>query len=123
MSCIGELNQLGIPTESASTNDIDPRLGSVRYFLNKMADGRPSLLLDRRACPTLFKGFVKGYVYARVAVSGEERYKDKPNKDQYSHPMDALGYGCMALASDRIAVDKMQNNKPVDMYNPILRIF
>lgn len=123
MSCIGELNTLGIPTESARTNDIDPRLGSVRYFLNKMADGKPCLLLDKRKCPTLFKGFVKGYVYSRLAVSGEERYKDKPNKDQYSHPMDALGYGCLALASDRIAVDKMQGKPKVDMYNPIMRIF
>jgi phage terminase large subunit len=121
MSCIGELNQLGIPTESARTNDIEPRLGSVRYFLNKMSDGKPCLLLDKKNCPMLFKGFVKGYIYARVAVSGEERYKDKPNKDQYSHSMDALGYGCMALASDRIANEKMQTQPQVDMWNPVFR--
>lgn len=123
MSCIGELNSLSIPTTAARTNDIDPRLGSVRYFLNKMIDGKPGLLLDRRNCPTLFKGFVKDYVYARVAVSGEERYKDKPNKNMASHPMDALGYGCLEVASDRIASDKMGNQKPVDMYNPVMRIF
>jgi hypothetical protein len=121
MSCIGELNQLGIPTESARTNDIEPRLGSVRYFLNKMSDGKPCLLLDKKNCPMLFKGFVKGYIYARVAVSGEERYKDKPNKDSYSHSMDALGYGCMALASDRIASEKMQTQPQVDMWNPVFR--
>jgi PBSX family phage terminase large subunit len=123
MSCIGELNSLGIPTVSARTNDIDPRLGSVKYFLNKMVDGKPGLLLDRKNCPTLFKGFVKDYVYARVAVSGEERYKDKPNKNMSSHPMDALGYGCLEIASDRIAEDKMGDRKRVDMFNPIARIF
>jgi hypothetical protein len=123
MSCIGELNSLNVPTTGARTNDIDPRLGSVRYFLNKMVDGKPGLVLDRRNCPTLFKGFVKDYVYARVAVSGEERYKDKPNKNMASHPMDALGYGCLEIASDRIAQDKMGETKHVDMFNPVMRIF
>jgi len=121
MSCIGELTSLNIPTRGARSNDIDPRLGSVRYFLNKMVDGKPGLILDRRNCPVLFKGFVKDYVYARVAVSGEERYKDKPNKNMASHPMDALGYGCMELASDRIAQDKMEGAMPVDMFNPVFR--
>ena len=123
MSCIGELTSLDIPTRGARTNDIDPRLGSVRYFLNKMIDGKPGFVLDRRNCPTLFKGFVKDYVYARVAVSGEERYKDKPNKNMASHPMDALGYGCLELASDRIAQDKMGDKPAVNMYNPVMRLF
>lgn len=123
MSCIGELSSLHLPTRGARTNDIDPRLGSVRYFLNKMVDGKPGLMLDRRNCPVLFKGFVKDYVYARVAVSGEERYKDKPNKNMASHPMDALGYGCLEIASNRIMQDKMADRKPVDMYNPVMRIF
>jgi hypothetical protein len=123
MSCIGELSSLGVPTRGARTNDIDPRLGSVRYFLNKLVDGKPGFVLDRRNCPTLFKGFVKDYVYARIAVSGEERYKDKPNKNMASHPMDALGYGCLEIASDRIMQDKMSDKKPVDMWNPVMRMF
>jgi hypothetical protein len=121
MSCIGELNSLNIPTIAAKTNDINPRLGSVRYFLNKMVDGKPGLLLDRKNCPTLFKGFMKDYIYARVAVAGEERYKDKPNKNMASHPMDGLGYVCLEIASDRIISDKIAHKKPVDMYNPVFR--
>jgi hypothetical protein len=123
MSCIGELNTLGIPTIAAKTNDIDPRLGSVRYFLNKMIDGKPALLLDRKQCPTLFKGFVKDYVYQRLAVSGEERYKDKPNKNMASHVHDALGYGCLEVASDRITATKVDNNQYQNMYNPAMRVF
>lgn len=123
MSCIGELNSLGIATIPAQTNDIDPRLGSVRYFLNKMVDGKPALVIDKRKCPVLYKGFVKDYIYMRVAVSGEERYKDKPNKNAASHPMDAMAYACLEIASDRITKDKMANQKMVDMYNPVMRIF
>jgi len=121
MSCIGELSSLGIPTTSARTNDIDPRLGSVRYFLNKMIDGKPAFILDRKNCPTLFKGFVKDYVYARLAVSGEERFKDKPNKNMASHPMDALGYACLEVASDRIMADKMVGKESENMFNPVFR--
>ena len=123
MSCIGELSSLGIPTIGAKTNDIPPRLGSVRYFLTKLVDGKPAFLLDKKKCPTLFKGFVKDYIYARVAVAGEERYKDKPTKNMASHPMDALAYGCLEIASDRIVKDKLSTEKHVDMFNPVARIW
>ena len=123
MSCIGELNSIDIPTSAARTNDLEPRLGAVRYFLNRMVDGKPALLLDKKTCPTLFKGFVKKYVYARIAVSGEERYKDKPTKNMSSHPMDALGYGCLEIASDQVAHDKVGHNKYENMFNPVMRIF
>jgi|SRR6185503_2686116 len=123
MSCIGELSSIGVETRPARTNDIDPRLGSIRYFLNKMVDGKPGFALDKKNCPTLFKGFVKSYVFMRVAVAGEERYKDKPHKNMASHPMDALGYGCLEIASDRIAADKTAQKTPENMFNPVMRIF
>ncbi len=117
MSCIGELCSLGIDTRAARTNDIEPRLGAVRYFLNKMVDGKPGLLLDRKLAPILFKGFVKNYIYMRVAVAGEERYKDKPHKNEASHSHDALGYICLELASDTVSKDKQPKDR-VCMYNP-----
>ncbi len=123
MSCIGELNSLGIPTIPAKTNDINPRISSVRFFLNRMVDGKPALLLDKKNCPVLYKGFVKKYVYDRLAVSGEERFKDKPTKNMFSHAMNALEYGCLEIASDRITADKMDGQKNVDIYNPVMRIF
>ncbi|MDP4145594.1 MAG: hypothetical protein Q8936_14100 [Bacillota bacterium] len=120
MSCIGEINQLGIKCHAARTNDIEPRLASVRFFLNRMVDGKPAFQMDRTKCPTLFRGFTKDYVYTRLAVSGEERYRDKPNKNMSSHPMDGLGYDCIELASDNIARDKTVKNN-VDMNNPVFR--
>jgi hypothetical protein len=38
------------------------------------------------------KGFISGYHYRRMQVSGESRYDEKPNKNRYSHPHDALQY-------------------------------
>lgn len=119
-SFIGELNTLGIETLPAYTNDIDPRLNAVRFFLNLMIDGKPGFLLSRSGCPIIRKGFIKDYIYKRVAIAGEQRYKTIPDKNHASHPHDALQYSALEFASDRIAKDKRSNNY-VDMYNPVFR--
>lgn len=118
LSCIGELNALGIKTEPASTNDIDVRLGSTRYFLNTMVDGQPCLILDRELAPGCRKGFINGYHFKRMSVSGDERYQDKPNKNKWSHRMDALGYILSEFAK------KPDDDKPkVQLDNPVMRIW
>lgn len=122
LSSISVLNTLGIVTEAASTNLIEPRLNSVRYFLNRMVDGKPGFVLSRKHCPELRKGFVNGYVYKRVAVAGEERYRNEPDKNWASHIQDCFQYGCLRFAADRILLDKQPIEK-VDMFNPVLRIF
>lgn len=122
LSCIGELNDLGISTNAASSNDIDVRISSVRYFLNAMIDGHPALLLSREGCPILRKGFINGYHFKRMSISGDERYQEKPNKNRFSHIHDALQYILMKFASDRI-IDLKKPKDIVDMFNPVLRIF
>lgn len=108
LSCIGELNSLGISTNPASTNDPDVRINSVRYFLNLMIDGKPAFILDRSKCPTLRKGFMSGYHFKRMQIGGDARYQDKPNKNKYSHPHDALQYCLMRL----VGKETMADNKP-----------
>lgn len=122
LSCIGELNSLGIETHPAPTNDLEPRIGSVRYFLNIMIDGKPGFIVSREGCPGLIKGFIKDYCFDRVAVAGEERYKEKPRKNMASHKHDALQYRALMLAANSILAEKAPANK-VDMYNPAMRIF
>lgn len=98
LSCIGELNALGIKTNAATTNDPDVRINSVRYFLNLMIDGKPGFAICREGCPILIKGFMSGYHYKRMSISGDARYQEKPNKNKYSHPHDALQYRLMPFA-------------------------
>jgi len=123
MSCIGELNALGIKTNPASTNDTAVRIGSVRYFLNAMIDGYPAFVLDRERAPVLRKGFINGYHFKRMSISGDERYQDKPNKNRFSHPHDALHYGAMKFAADRVIDAKKKEKSEIDMFNPVMRIF
>ena len=110
LSCIGELNTLGIPCRAATTNDIDVRINSVRYFLNLMVDGKPAFLISREGCPVLVKGFMSGYHFKRMQIAGDERYQDKPNKNKYSHPHDSLQYRLMPFASERLS-DKVEKPK------------
>lgn len=120
LSCIGELNSLGIDTAPARSNDLEPRIGAVRYFLNTMIDGQPAYIISREGAPTLRKGFIKGYCFKRVAVSGEERYREVPDKNMVSHPHDANQYIVMEFAADRILSEKAPVAK-VDMFNPTMR--
>jgi len=122
LSCIGELNAVGIKTNPANTNDIDSRIASVRFFLNIMIDGKPGLIIDRTNCPTLRKGFMNGYHFKRMSIANEERFHDVPNKNKFSHPHDGLQYISMKFASDRILSEKAPK-QIVDVYNPVMRIF
>jgi hypothetical protein len=122
LSCIGELNSLGIVTNPASTNNLAPRIGGVKYLLNTMIDGKPAFIISRKGCPKSIKGFSKDYYYKRVSISGEERYKDEPCKNMSSHIQDTIQYAALRFAASHIISLKSPVEK-VDMFNPVMRIF
>lgn len=66
------------------------RIESVKKPLTMMVDGEPGFLLSPQ-CKTLRKGFMGGYQYRRLQVRGD-KYTDVPDKNNYSHPHDALQY-------------------------------
>lgn len=84
------LRTAGIKARSAPTNDPSVRIGAVESVLTRMVDGQPAFLLDP-SCVMLRRGFLGGYQYRRLQVSGE-RYESTPDKNKYSHPHDALQY-------------------------------
>jgi hypothetical protein len=93
-TCFNILTELGIPTSGASTNSIVKRVENVRWFLNKLIDGKPAIIISREGCPVLREGFMIGYHYRKVRVAGgiDYKYQDEPEKNEYSHPHDALQY-------------------------------
>lgn len=80
--------------------DLTMRLESVRKPINSMVNGKPGFLMSPR-CRMLRKGFQGEYKYRRLQVS-QERYTDQPEKNQYSHPHDALQYACTRLFGQRL---------------------
>ncbi|OGO93502.1 MAG: hypothetical protein A3F10_05620 [Coxiella sp. RIFCSPHIGHO2_12_FULL_42_15] len=97
MTCIGVLNELGFITNAAWTNDFSRRRNAVAHFLTQLVDGEPGLVISDR-CQRLRQGFLGRYCFERIQVIGDERYKDQPTKNQFSHAQDALQYGCLKFA-------------------------
>jgi hypothetical protein len=88
---------MGFETEPAPTNDPTKRIDAVNSYIIKLVDGEPGYQLSR-SCAMLRKGKIGGYQYKRVQVSGDERFKDKPDKNKYSHPADAEQYLALGFA-------------------------
>jgi len=100
-SCFQIMRSEGIDIEPG-VQDVVLRVESVSHLLRQAIDGEPALLLHPR-CKRLRLGFQGEYQYRRLAVSGAEpRYSDKPDKNKYSHPHDAMQYGAVEIVGDAV---------------------
>jgi hypothetical protein len=93
-TCFMELAEAGIPAMPAITNEFLARREAVAGYLTKLIDGEPGLVVHPSA-RFIRKGFNGGYHYKRIQVTGDERYRDVPDKNDYSHPHDALQYAAL----------------------------
>lgn len=100
------LNECGIPTIAAPTNDPRQRREAVVYFMQRLVgDGQPALVLGSK-CPMLRKGFAGRYYYKKISTSGrEEIFRPDPVKNEYSHPNDGLQYIATSLLYDHNAAE------------------
>lgn len=96
--CFDILRKHGIITRAGRSNSFTPRRESVSFFLRKMVSGKPSLLISPK-CIKLRQGFNGDYYYNKVKISYDERYKEEPDKNEFSHPHDAFQYICMHIQS------------------------
>lgn len=87
------MKRLGFMAFPAPTNDLDPRLRAVEAFLLAQRDGGPAILIDRHGCPMTIRALNGGYRYAKTKA-GQRRAL--PDKNEYSHVIDALQYACLA---------------------------
>ena len=76
----------------AGEQTLTARLGSVRRMLKLLMGGKPRLVLNPR-CRVLRKGFQGRYQYRKMQISGlDNRYHEEPDKNEWSHPHDAVQY-------------------------------
>jgi hypothetical protein len=87
------LKRMGMHAFPAPTNDIDPRLRAVEAFLLGQRDGGPAFVIDRERCPVLVRALGGGYRYGKTRMGLR---KLAPEKNEFSHVMDALQYLCLA---------------------------
>lgn len=94
----------------ASTNEPTLRIEAVSAALSRMIDGAPGFLLSP-ACGVLRKGFAGGYHFKRVAAGNGATFHDVPNKNQYSHPHDALQYLTLGFGGADIVLNRDQRRR------------
>ena len=87
------LKRSGFMAFPAPTNDLDPRLRAIDAFLLAQRDGGPAILIDKDRCPTIARALGGGYRYGKTR--GGQR-KPTPDKNNYSHIIDALQYAALA---------------------------
>ncbi|MCP4100347.1 MAG: hypothetical protein GY750_02775 [Lentisphaerae bacterium] len=86
------LDSEGVSAVPTYTNDPIIRLEAVAGPLTRLDfSGNPGFLVGPKAI-VVRKAMAGGYCYKRMAVSGSERFMDKPDKGRYSHTADALQY-------------------------------
>ncbi len=85
------LKSIGLLARPTASNDFRVRREAGAMPMNRLIDGKPGILIDKK-CQRLRKALAGGYHYKRVQISGGERYRDTPNKNDHSHVGDAYMY-------------------------------
>lgn len=81
----------GINARPCLTNDPVMRREAGRAPMMRMTDGDPGLLVHPR-CQKLRKALGGKFQMKRVQTGGDEKYHDKPDKNEYSHIAEAYEY-------------------------------
>jgi hypothetical protein len=95
----------GIEAEPVFTNDVTIRREALAEPLRRLVDGKPAVELSPR-CRMIRKGLAGGFCYRRKLVSGsQELYHSEPEKNLYSHPVEALEYAFMAAGEGHKVIE------------------
>jgi hypothetical protein len=85
------------------SNDPMKRRAALEVPMKEMCmDGKPRFIVLPKAS-MIRKGLQGGFCYRRVQTSGE-RYTDEPDKNEYSHPVEALEYALQGEGEGRSAL-------------------
>jgi hypothetical protein len=115
------LQAKGIMAQPAYHNN-DPIIRREALYkpLTRIIDGKPGFVLSP-SCKMLRKALQGGYCFKKMAVAGEERYQEKPYKNQYSHIAEAAEYMVVGAGEAQAVVgDNAGDN--IDMsgfYEPV----
>lgn len=94
----------GIPLSPAHTNDFERRRDAVGRALTRLTLlGRPALVISSK-CKMLRKAMNGKYCLRRVASAGKEKFRDVPDKNEYSHVAEALQYLMLGQGEDVKAI-------------------
>ena len=92
VTAFDHLKTQGLMARPTVSNDFKVRREAGAMPMNRMINGKPGLLVNK-SCAQLRKALSGGYYFKREAIgAGQERFKDVPFKNNFSHVGDAFGY-------------------------------
>ena len=101
------LTKAGFNISLGKTNNVAQRFESVVFFLRK----RDGFILTGNT-PTLRQGFISDYKYEKVSTTVHgTKWKDKPEKNIYSHVHEALQYGAMEFVEGKMFRKNVARNQ------------
>lgn len=103
---------LDLPFLQPDSNELHAfRIPTVRYPLTQMiGPGDPMFLMSPR-CRKLRGGFNSGYRFARKEDKGRVKEEPDPEKNEYSHPHDALQHGLTGYFGRSLLTDGMRTRR------------
>ncbi len=109
------LHAAGIPVRAAPTQDPDMRIEAGREPLLGVLPGGVAAYQLSPTCKMMKKAYKNGYRHARIKASGSVRYHPSPEKNKYSHLMEAGQYAkCGAgFAKQATKGDQKWGKRPI----------
>jgi len=102
----------GIPVRpTEKSNNVLLRRSGVEIPLRDIGmDGRPRLVILPKA-KMIRKGLAGGFCYKRVMTAGDPKYHDEPDKNKYSHYVEALEYALVGEGEGNKAIMSTKASK------------
>lgn len=97
----------------AYTNDFSVRTEAFAAPMRRLIDGEPGMLIHSD-CKVTRKGLQGGYAFKRLKVAGDERYRDVPDKNRFSHPCEAGQYMVMGGGEGQAVTTKAPTGKEAE---------
>ncbi len=94
-----------IPAVPAKTNDPVIRREAVAVPMMRLVDGEPGFRISPK-CVVARKGLGGGYCYKRLQVAGAERHHDKPDKNRFSHVVEAGEYAMLGAGEGKALIKR-----------------
>lgn len=98
ISPVDVVKKVGFKVVKPNTNDPERRVMAVERALTANVGGKPTFQINPH-CKSLIAGFRYGYKY-KIDKKGIQA--DRPEKDKWSHGMDALQYACLIAEGNQL---------------------
>ena len=108
-----DYDEEGAIVKGASTNDPKVRIAATEQMLSNYPDGEPLMVIDP-SCKWYIEGLRSKYRFPKQKMSGE--FSENPEKNQWSHIVEAGQYGDLYLLSGKY--DPAEHVR-IDNYNPL----